>query len=156
MQHSSVPPIPWAQASNKCLSSKYGLIMMSNSAVLFQVATLPMRIELRHRTGACISLPCCPLHHHNWQEGAVLSKQMFLMASKFDKPFEGMHTHSCIETSVHVHMYIYIYRNVYTCYRLQKRGPIFAFIGSKTGPKFEFEMGNQDNKKNHFPPGVGL
>ena len=33
-------------------------------------------------------------------------------------------------------------------------GPIFRFIGSKTGPKFEVEMGNYNNKKNHLPPGV--
>ena len=46
--------------------------------------------------------------------------------------------------------------NTYMCYRLQKRGPIFGFIGSKTGPKFEVEMGNYNNKKNHLPPGVGL
>ena len=44
-----------------------------------------------------------------------------------------------------------VIRHIYICYRLQKRGPIFVFIGSKTGPEFEVEMGNQNNKKK-FPP----
>ena len=51
---------------------------------------------------------------------------------------------------------IYVATYIYMCYRLQKRGPIFGFIGSKTGPKFEAEMGNYNSKKNHLPPGVGL
>ena len=40
--------------------------------------------------------------------------------------------------------------------RLQKRGPIFGFIGAETGPKFEVEMDNENNRKNIFPSGVGL
>ena len=38
-------------------------------------------------------------------------------------------------------MYIYI------CCRLQKRGPIFRFIGAETGPKLEVEMDNGNNEK---------
>ena len=53
--------------------------------------------------------------------------------------------------NTHTHIYIYIY----ACYRLQKRGPIFGFIGSKTGPKFEVEMGNYNNKKTIYPPVLG-
>ena len=49
---------------------------------------------------------------------------------------------------------IYIYTYIYICYRLQKRGPIFRFIGSKTGPKFEVEIGKKNNKKTIFPPPV--
>ena len=43
------------------------------------------------------------------------------------------------------HIYIYI------CCRLQKLGPIFRFIGAETGPKFEAEIDNENNKKK-FPP----
>ena len=50
----------------------------------------------------------------------------------------GTHTH---------HIYIYIY----VCCRLQKRGPILGFVGAETGPKFEVEMDDENNKKNIFP-----
>ena len=50
-----------------------------------------------------------------------------------------------------MHIYVYIYIYIYACCRLQKRGPIFRFIGSKTGPKFEVEMGNENNIKTISP-----
>ena len=38
---------------------------------------------------------------------------------------------------------------------LQKRRPIFGFIGAETGPKFEVEMDNENNKKTISTPVLG-
>ena len=52
--------------------------------------------------------------------------------------------------------FIYLFIYIYICCRLQKRGPIFRFIGSKTGPKFEVEMGNENSIKTISPLVMGF